>query len=285
MTKRRRHRYTSAKLRRLDLGGGIGGGIGQFAESGSFFGEGKDYGIPSGYVDNQWSAEGRQNFNYAKTAASAIGGLGGVAAGMTGGTLAQDTTTQQAFDQLASVIPFYSVGNMLGDLAATDYKNISLDTENPDTFGMLTDPGRYDVASTIGWFLGPDNLISGLSGEGWTAKQRREKIEERYAPQRNALIRQRDARVDKERRERNPGNFYDTNQLLNAAYGGQIGQSNRGGLTDYQTGQKHGESELDGIPVDNEGNPSANSNMPAVALTAKGEVTYDSYVYSDELFI
>ena len=45
---------------------------------------------------------------------------------------------------------------------------------------------------------------------------------------------------------------------------------------------KHGEGP-NGVPVDNKGNPSATSKQSAVGLTEGGEVTWNGYVFSDQI--
>ena len=65
------------------------------------------------------------------------------------------------------------------------------------------------------------------------------------------------------------------------ANGGRLPGMNRGGPTTI-TGQTHAGPQ-GGIPTDAQGNASANSRMPAVALTEGGEVTFGGYVYSDKI--
>ena len=103
-------------------------------------------------------------------------------------------------------------------------------------------------------------------------------------------------------RQENPGRFYDTNQMLMAAYGGplsqpmqnmqQMGQPNQmPQVTEYNTGGTHEESLTGGIPVDSEGNLATVSGGRAVALTEAGEVAWKNpkssevYVFSDKIFI
>jgi len=231
---------------------------------------------------------------------SAAGSIFSALASANNTNVAPDTATQQTVDSLLSNIPFYSVGNALGDWAATDYKSIGTDPNDAKNFGKLSDPDRYDVASTIGGFLGPDNLISGLSGEGWTAGERRAKIEEKTAPQRAALIKQKNEQWRATNQAENPGRFYDTNQMMMAAYGGplnqpmqnmqQMGQPNQmPQVTEYNTGGTHEQNPNQGVPVDSEGNPATISGGKAVALTEAGEVAFRSksgeiYVFSSRLF-
>jgi hypothetical protein len=63
--------------------------------------------------------------------------------------------------------------------------------------------------------------------------------------------------------------------------GGAIPQGG-GGYHDYSAGQSHAGPD-GGIPVDAQGQPSVMSGNPEVALTEKGEVTFNGFVYSDEL--
>ena len=65
--------------------------------------------------------------------------------------------------------------------------------------------------------------------------------------------------------------------------GGQVAPpQDQAQFIDHQEGQTH-EGPDGGIPVDERGQPAASSGAPEVALTEKGEVTFDGYVYSDDL--
>jgi len=100
----------------------------------------------------------------------------------------------------------------------------------------------------------------------------------------------------------NPGRYYNTNQMMMAAYGGplsqpmqnmqQMGQPNQmPQVTEYNTGGTHEESLTGGIPVDSEGNSATVSGGRAIALTEAGEVAWKNpkssevYVFSDKIFI
>jgi len=174
----------------------------------------------------------------ASAVGSAAGGIFSSLAANNRDAIAPDSSTQQTVDSLLNNIPFYSVGNSLGDWAATDYKNIQSDPNSAD-FGKLTDPGKYDVASTIGGFLGPDNLISGLSGDGWTAGQRRRKIEEQTAPQRQQIMQQQQSQL--KQREVNAGlggRYFDQNQMMmQAEFGGTLPE--KGYYVDTVLGQSY----------------------------------------------
>jgi len=250
--------------------------------------------VPNTTFPTSINAGGSFSMENAQTIASAAGNALGALAQNSGGTQVPDSSTQQSVDAvLGSVVPFYSLGNAIGDIAAKDYKNISLDPTNPEEFGKIINPDKYDVASTIGGFFGPDNLISGLSGEGWTAGQRRAHIEEKYAPQRKALLKQKEEKWNMENRQINPGRFYDTNQMMSAQFGGVLpeGTQAQNGLpqiTEYNSGQTHDESLTGGIPVDSEGNAVAVSGKRPVALTESGEVGWKSpsgetYIFSNKL--
>jgi hypothetical protein len=171
---------------------------------------------------------------------SAAGSIFSGLAQNAGGTQVPDSATQQTVDSLLSNIPFYSVGNAIGDWAATDYKNVGADTSNLETYGKLADPGKYDVASTISGFLGPDNLISGLSGDGWTAGERRSKIEDKMAPQRNALIAQKAAQYKQREIDAGlGGNYQDINNMMMAREGGPLpvnGFDFQGSMQDFEMG-------------------------------------------------
>lgn len=168
---------------------------------------------------NQRSGNG---MGIAGAVGSAAGGIFSSLASNNRGTIAQDSSTQRTVDSLLNNIPFYSVGNSLGDWAATDYKGLATNQDDPANFGKMANPGKYDVASTISGFLGPDNLISGLSGEGWTAGQRRKKLEAKSAPQREALIKQQQQQVHQREVAYNPGNYWDENSMMQAEYGGAL---------------------------------------------------------------
>lgn len=83
-------------------------------------------------------------------------------------------------------------------------------------------------------------------------------------------------------------NIVDDNQTFYGATfenGGLIEQGFVGQpqIIDYSNGEKHGESPINGIPVDARGNPATTSKSSAVGLTEKGEVTWNGYVFSDKL--
>lgn len=67
--------------------------------------------------------------------------------------------------------------------------------------------------------------------------------------------------------------------------GGQIGDGIMGKqpqIVDYSKGDLHQEG-VGGIPVDAKGNPSTVSRQTAVALTEKGEVAWNGYVFSNKI--
>jgi hypothetical protein len=67
-------------------------------------------------------------------------------------------------------------------------------------------------------------------------------------------------------------------------YGGGLMEGNFKNpvIVNYRNGQTHNGPQ-GGIPVDSLGNPSSVSKMSAVGLTKKGEVTWNGYVFSDDL--
>ena len=277
-----KNRYTRRKLLKYDIGGEIGGSLDQFAETGSFtgFGTGKDYGIASGPTSSR-------NNNAFSTASNTVGVLGNLAGGLNQGNYNQyqsflpgQSDTQRTVDTVVgAVLPFYSTVKQVGNLAKSSYMA-------QNEYGELNNTNEFLVAEAIAMFLDPlSSFISGLSGEGWTPKQKAELINEQGAEIRKRFeAEQQKGYLDYER-TRNPGNFRETSGLGYAAYSGKLPMYQAGGFTDYQTGQKHGQSSMDGIPVDSIGNPSANSGRPATGLTEKNEVTYNGYVFSDQLYI
>ena len=170
------------------------------------------------------------------------GGGGSSALGITGGissiaggvldTLAQSnmgalshpellsghSATQQTIDSVANAIPFYSLGKSIGRYAETDYKA-------QNEFGELANTDKFKVADTIGSFIDPlSSFISGVSGEGWTSKQRADIINKKGAGIRTVQEAQ-DA-VNYKNREINAG--YDwryREQPMQAANGGYLGYS------------------------------------------------------------
>ena len=74
-------------------------------------------------------------------------------------------------------------------------------------------------------------------------------------------------------------NFYQK-RLEEKEMGGMIKKNPS--IFNYKTGQSH-QGPDNGIPVDSNGVPSSMSKNQAVALTEKGEVTWEGYVFSDEL--
>ena len=68
------------------------------------------------------------------------------------------------------------------------------------------------------------------------------------------------------------------------AKGGNISTMDNNKYVDYSEGQSHAGPD-GGIPVDQQGQPTALSGGAEVALTEKGEVTFNSYVFSNEIKI
>lgn len=141
-----------------------------------------------------------------------------------GNVAMQNSGTQQAVDMVAgSVVPGYNLLSGIGKWAQGDYAVVNNDSNSVD-YGMLADKDKYNFASTASGFMGPNNLISGISGDGWTASQRAEHIEGKYKDQRNANRN----RLNAQNRQRdiNQGlgsRFWDQNQtMMQAAYGGAL---------------------------------------------------------------
>ena len=218
-------------------------------------------------------------------AASAVGGLTNQTVGA---TYAGQDGLEGTVDNLIGSVPIigevYSLVNTFGEALTSPSKEINTDVNNPVSYGKIADEQQYTDMSNLGWVVDPiGNLITGLEGNGWSAEDRLASLNEEYAPQREAMLKQRNANIWSHEKSRNPGNFRDTQTM--AAYGGRLPQLENGGFTDYQTGQKHGQSSMDGIPVDSIGNPSANSGRPATGLTEKNEVSYNGYIFSDQLYV
>jgi len=93
------------------------------------------------------------------------------------------------------------------------------------------------------------------------------------------------ALADRQTRATNIVDDKQVNYGATFGFGGQMGEGLMGQpqITEYSNGQRHGESATNGIPVDARGNPATTSKSSAVALTEKGEVTWNGYVFSDKL--
>lgn len=253
-----------------------------------------------------------------------VGSVAGVAGGVFNSLAANNTqnnpyrsnlpgnsTAQQTVDSVASVLPFYSVGKSVGNLAKSDYQ-----TQNE--FGELTDTDKFTTAETIGTFIDPlSSFISGLSGEGWTAKQKAEKINASGAENRMKYKEMKAAQYkQREINSGHAGNYWDLNNSMQAAYGGSlpgpgvIGESYaKGGyierygatradlpqisnynsgintledggkipqVTEYNVGGEHSENQsgYGGIPVDAQGNKSIVSGNKPTAVTEEGELSW-----------
>ena len=224
--------------------------------------------------------------------------------------LAGQSTGQQVVDSLVSQIPvvgqIYGAGKVIGDYAKTDYGAL-------DEYGQLADTGKYTTADTIGMFIDPlGSFISGLSGEGWTPQQRADITNTKGAKTKQQVEVERAKQWRATNQAENPGRFYDTNQMMMAAYGGPLEQpvqnmqqldQQRGQLsqnmqqpnqmpqvTEYNTGGTHEQNPNQGVPIDSEGNPATVSGGRAVALTEAGEVAFktrsgETYIFSSKVFI
>ena len=293
-----KNRYTRRKLLKYDIGGEIGGGLDQLvidqlkqlAETGSFtgFGTGKDYGIasgPTGSRNNKYSGWGK---DLALSAA-------------TGATSNMSSTNSAVTGLVNSAI--YSIP-MIGSIASaaqsiTGPIGEAIGSGDETNFGAQTAEAWLNPINNISEGLG--NLISGdePAGEslmqlgsgllpGFTilyGSQQADKGKKAKDKREEEQLRQTSLESFQKYKQDNPGNFRETSGLGYAAYGGRLSMYQAGGFTDYQTGQKHGQSSMDGIPVDSIGNPSANSGRPATGLTERNEVTYNGYVFSDQLYI
>lgn len=203
-----------------------------------------------------------------------------------------NSTTQQTVDSVASMLPFYSLGKSVGNYAKTDYM-----TQNE--FGELANENKFKVADTIGTFIDPlGSLVSGLSGEGWTANERAKIINEKAAPARQAFEKRKAAELKQREIDAGlGGKYWDQNQLMQAEMGGPIFDQNstpKGMMvTAYNEGGEHSENKsgFGGVPVDQFGNKVVASNARPVATTEEGEVTFFSkrnnmsYVFSNKIFV
>jgi hypothetical protein len=86
---------------------------------------------------------------------------------------------------------------------------------------------------------------------------------------------------------RKMANFAKNAAKWHHAYGGMLPAFSAGGdipqVVRYDTGGSHTTNPNGGIPVDSKGNPSITSGQEAVALTKQGEVTWQGFVFSDNL--
>jgi hypothetical protein len=256
------------------------------------------------------------------TASTIAGAVGGIANALTPQNtnpyqtfLPGQSTAQKTVDTVASIIPFYSAGKAIGNFAKSDY-------QSQNEFGELTNTNKFEVADTIGSFIDPlSSFISGLSGEGWTAKQRAEKINGDAAGNRRKYeADQWKKNQQMEIASGNAGRYYDENQMMQAAmggplpqiqvpyleafpYGGPLSSNNFGGqgmadyaeggnlpvVTEYNAGGEHEMNPQGGVPVDAMGNKVVVSGGRPVALTEQGEVSWwnpstkQSYVFSNKI--
>lgn len=137
--------------------------------------------------------------------------------------LSGNSAAQQTVDQVAGALPFYSVGKSIGKYAESDYKA-------QNEYGELANTGKFKTADTISTFIDPlGSLVSGLSGEGWTANQRADKINAQGAEVRKQAEAQKAAELKQLEMGSHPGRYFDTNTSMNAAYGGSLPMYPEGG--------------------------------------------------------
>lgn len=208
----------------LELGGGL---VQNFLNSPQYSA------IDTSNVNLGNSTTGLKKSNNAGT----VAGVAGVASGILN-TLAQGnqnyshydylpgvSATQSTVDSLASMIPvvgqIYGAGKSIDNYAKTDYAA-------QNEFGELVNTNKFIIADTIGTFLDPlESFISGVSGEGWTPQQRADKINAKGYNNRR-IFEQRKA-AEYKQNEINAGyggKYFDTNNLMQAEFGGELDASN-----------------------------------------------------------
>jgi len=261
-----------------------------------------------------------KGWNYGTQAAGIAANLLSSAAAQNSGAMTHpeylpgNNTAQQSVDSVAgAILPGYGLGKAVGNYAKTDYMA-------QNEFGELANTSKFETADTIGMFIDPlGSFISGLSGEGWTPKQRADKINSQGASNRRKHEQQDWANyVAMDKASGNAGRYADTNQMLQAKFGGPIqvpyleamayggpltlngfnGQGSmmdfeKGGpiITEYNVGGEHDENPNGGIPTDAMGNKAVVSGTRPTVLTEAGELSWynpktkKAFVFSNKLFI
>ena len=243
-----------------------------------------------------------------------VGGAGGVGAGGTGTGGAFGMEGFEDFDFPSEVLEGMEssgsgvggIGGMMGEMGGEEPslqkllgQNPGLEEIMPDmmSFGSLgfQDGGslpKYQVGSWLGTV---GNLASAIPVVGQIAgpilktvgamKQQEEAEEE--AREAAILQQKRRSFVEGQREKQMQEMGARARASQPYQFGGGLTEENfqQPVITEYDGGSNTHQQGIGGVPVDSRGNPATVSKQSAVGMTEKGEVTWNGYVFSDNLKI
>ena len=176
----------------------------------------------------------------------------------------------------SGLLPQYGFGSWLKENGAGLLKGASSLVSLIPGIGQIAGPLLNVAGSAIG-------AVQQNNADQELADQQQAGLDEQAAVQ-EELQRTSDLNTQNQNVRNRASNFATYGSSVVLENGGQIGDGITGQpqIVEYEDGNTHQEG-IGGIPVDTKGNPSIMSNQSAVGLTEKGEVTWNSYVFSDKL--
>lgn len=157
---------------------------------------------------------------------------------------------------------------------------------------LKTAGGIVSVIPGVGQIAGPILIGAGAATDSIVGGVRNKRADQQLATDAQLAIDEQTT-ADKQQQDlmnltTRRSNLVDQTVNYGATFedGGEIGQGLLGEqpqIVEYINGGKHDESATRGIPVDARGNPATTSRQSAVGLTEEGEVTWNSYVFSDKI--